>query len=72
MYETKYYVWRRSDGYVSSTCYNPNLPGACPGDTFDILMITTEWFEARARIAAERGIVGREYLDEEKTGEWTS
>jgi len=45
---TTYYVWRRGDGYVSSTCYSPT------GSDFDILLVTDGWDEAKAAIVAAR------------------
>jgi hypothetical protein len=40
-------VWRRDDGYVSCTTYNP-------GSGFDVLLVTESWPEARLRILAEQ------------------
>lgn len=45
-----YYVWRRSDGYVSCTARPPSNGR----DTFDVLLTTEDWPEAHARIEAER------------------
>ncbi len=49
---TTYWVWRRSDGYVSATASRPH---AGRTDSFDILLETTDWPVARTRILAERG-----------------
>jgi hypothetical protein len=46
-----FYVWRRSDGYVSSTRYPPL---DYPGQSFEMLLVTTNWPEAREKIKAER------------------
>lgn len=48
---TTYYVWRRNDGYVNATCYRP-IEG--PGHTFEILLVTTNWPEAREAIIKAR------------------
>jgi len=45
-----YYVWRRSDGYVGSTTYSPRNGR----DTFEILLITTDWPQARQCIEDNR------------------
>lgn len=56
-----YYVWRRSstkahlNGYVSSTCYDPSKrPGQTDTETFEVLLITKDWPDARALIKKER------------------
>ncbi len=46
---TTYYVWRRDDGYVGATAYNP-----IQKDAFEILLTTTLWSEARDAIVANR------------------
>jgi len=42
---SKYYVWRRNDGYVGCTCYEPrgwkNLSGE--ETTFDVLGVFNQW-----------------------------
>lgn len=50
---SNYYVWRRSDGYVGCTARN-RPPGPIAEFTFDVLLVTTEWPEARERLLAER------------------
>lgn len=57
---TTYYVWRRNDGYVSATCYDPNVFNHCPGDTFEILLSTPIWSDAHDRIENERGEAKKE------------
>jgi hypothetical protein len=55
-----YVVWRRNssyreDGYVSATTYRPgDYTNAFGRVTYEILLITKDWPEARARIEAER------------------
>lgn len=48
--EPTYYVWRRSDGYVSVTARQP----ANGRDTFDVLLVTDDWPTARQRTEDER------------------
>lgn len=48
-----YYVWRRSDGYVNSTTYNPSRM-SYPNHTFEILLETQDWPEAYYLIESER------------------
>jgi hypothetical protein len=50
-HQAPYVVWRRSDGYVGCTRYVPKGYGTC---TFDVLLTTDDWPEARALIASER------------------
>ena len=44
-----YYVFRRDDGYVDAVAYS-----VADRVGFDILLVTTDWDEAKARIVAER------------------
>jgi hypothetical protein len=53
-YPDRYVVWRRSDGYVSATVYVPRPHGDI---TFEVLLDTTDWPTACARIEAERAAV---------------
>jgi hypothetical protein len=61
--DRKYYVWRRDDGYVSSTTYPPkDYPIYDPATgksseiwiRFEILGEFAEWEDARERIRFER------------------
>lgn len=55
---TRYFVWRRDDGYISATAYNPANLGVRGKDTFEILLVTENWPEARDMITAERMAAG--------------
>ncbi len=48
-----YHVWRRSDGHVNATTYDPNRL-QYPNHAFTVLLVTEDWTEAAARISAER------------------
>lgn len=50
---SRYWVWRRSDGYVSGTAYPPGR--GYGADAFETLLETGDWFgEAVPLIEAER------------------
>jgi hypothetical protein len=50
-----YWVWRRSDGYVSGTAYDPRKGPQSPGFTFEVLLDTEDWYGvAVPRIEEER------------------
>jgi hypothetical protein len=51
-----YYVWRRSDGYVSATTYPPGKYGT-GRLTFEILAEGDDWDEMHDVILAERSAV---------------
>jgi hypothetical protein len=52
---TRYFVWRRGDGYVGWTTYAPhNRPELGPLETFEPLLGTKDWKAALSRINAER------------------
>jgi len=53
-----YWVWKRGDGYISATAYNP-MKGPRTLDTFTVLLETTDWPEARQRIVDERKAAGQ-------------
>ena len=48
-----YYVWRRSDGTVGATTYDPNRMHF-PNHTFEIILVTQDWDEVWDRIDHER------------------
>lgn len=50
---TTYYVWRRSDGYIGATAYDPSK-WQWPNDAFEVLLVTQDWPTARQRIVDER------------------
>ena len=57
---TTYYVWRRSDGYVDATTYPPGRAYTDSNGflwSYDVLLTTTDWPEARSRIERERAAV---------------
>lgn len=45
------YVWKRDDGYVDASTYHPRTYSS---DTFDILLKTEDWEQARELIRAKR------------------
>lgn len=47
-----YCIWRRSDGYVGCTTYQQRNRGSQL--TFEILLETQNWDEARGRMIIER------------------
>jgi hypothetical protein len=50
--EAPYYVWRRDDGYVGCTRYDPKKMSS--SSTFELLLQTDVWEEAKARLRDER------------------
>jgi len=53
--EAPYFVWRRGDGYVGCTRYEPRgEPLGNEFNQFEILMQTDSWDEARELIETER------------------
>jgi hypothetical protein len=54
--ETTFYVWRRSDGYVDTNA--GSMPRSYPGSSFEKLLETKDWAEARSRIESERAGAG--------------
>lgn len=63
---TTYEVWRRDDGYVAASAYTGRpCPDHSDGKPYFIhgvqmleqLLVTTNWTEAKERIAKERGIL---------------
>lgn len=53
----KYWVWRRGDGLVSATDYNPNLyPSSYP---YQIIALPGTWPEAMMLVTAHKGDVSR-------------
>lgn len=55
MREAPYYVWRRSDGYVSATRYKPQDTST---SSFEILGVHEEWEPAREQILKARDADG--------------
>lgn len=50
-----YVVWRRSDGFVSATTFRPrNWVTDGTEWAFEVLLVTKDWPEARARIEEKR------------------
>lgn len=47
-------VWRREDGYVGCTAYDPNTMGC---EKFVILLVTPDWPEALEILPTLRGVV---------------
>lgn len=52
MEPTTYFVWRRSDGYVSCTAYKPR--DNVPKDSFELLCRTQDWGEAAIALETNR------------------
>lgn len=55
-----YYVWRRNsphrhlDGYVGVSAYDPNSTPNSPGESYDILLKTTDFNEAQKLTISEQ------------------
>lgn len=60
-----YVVWRRGDGYVGATVGPPHSGGTEAINTFEVLLETHDWSEARALIKQERN--SSEYANPERS-----
>lgn len=54
-YVKTFYVWRHKAGHVDAACSDAGREQDWDSDGFTLLLSTTDWPAARARIEEERG-----------------